>query len=57
MTLLEMILGALVITLLFYIKDLKKELKIQRSNYYNCLIALSMYDPKLKEFLEKNDRK
>lgn len=31
-----------------------KERDIHYSNYKNCLMALAEYDPKLKEYLEKD---
>ena len=36
--------------------SLSQENKINYSNYRNCLLALAEYDPKLKEYLEKNKK-
>lgn len=33
-----------------------KEKEIYYSNYKNCLMALEEYNPKLKEYLERNSK-
>lgn len=39
--------------LLIKINSLNKEIKIYKNNYYTALKILGDYDPKLKEYLEK----
>lgn len=39
--------------LLIKINKLNKEIKIYKNNYYTALKILGDYDPKLKEYLEK----
>lgn len=46
------IIGCLIIKL----SKLSEENKINYSNYRNCLLALAEYDPKLKDYLEKNKK-
>ena len=36
-------------------KDMEEK-KLYYSNYKNCLMALEEYDPKLKEYLERNSK-
>lgn len=39
--------------LLIKINKLSKEIKVYKNNYYTALQILGEYDPKLKEYLEK----
>ena len=39
--------------LLIKMSNLNKEIKIYKNNYYTALKILGEYDPKLKEYLEK----
>ena len=51
------VLSVLTITLLIYeIIKTKKENKILYNNYQTALKILSEYDPKLKEYLEKENK-
>ena len=43
---------AVILTIKYY--KLRKENKVNYSNYQCCLRALSETDPKLKEYIEKN---
>lgn len=47
------ILAFIIGCLLIKINKLSKEIKIYKNNYYTALQILSEYDPKLKEYLEK----
>lgn len=40
--------------LLIKLNELNKEMKIYKNNYYTALKILEDYDPKLKEYLERN---
>lgn len=42
--------------LLIHIVRVHKQLTIIETCYYNCLLALSEYDPDLKEYLEKENK-
>ena len=51
------VLAVLIIALLIYeIIKTKKENKILYNNYQTALKILSEYDPKLKEYLEKENK-
>lgn len=39
--------------LLIKMSNLSKEIKIYKNNYYTAIEILGEYDPKLKEYLEK----
>lgn len=39
--------------LLIRMSNLNKEIKIYKNNYYTALKILGEYDPKLKEYLER----
>lgn len=47
------ILAFIIGCLLIKINKLSKEIKVYKNNYYTALKILSEYDPKLKEYLEK----
>lgn len=47
------ILAFIIGCLLIKINKLSKEIKVYKNNYYTALKILGDYDPKLKEYLEK----
>ena len=47
------ILAFIIGCLLIKINKLSKEIKIYKNNYYTALKILSEYDPKLKEYMER----
>lgn len=47
------ILAFIIGCLLIKINKLSKEIKVYKNNYYTALKILGEYDPKLKEYLEK----